>query len=85
MAGGQGAADHRDHFRQADEAERERRMRAFVKFPADGDGEHLLADDGEQPADEVKPEITQPEHGVVVRRRSFFCCVSLGHEICRSI
>src|ERR1017187_5802316 len=85
LAGHKKAKDHRGHFRQPDEAERERRVRALVKFPADGHGEHLLADDGEQTANEVKPEVAQPEHGVVVRRRILFCCVSLVHQACRLI
>ena len=80
MAGGQRAGDHRDHFREADEAERERRVRALVKLPADGHGEHLLADDGKQAAGEIQPEITQPEHGVVVRRRIFSGCCGFVHE-----
>jgi hypothetical protein len=63
---------HRDHFREADESERKRRFRPLVKFPADGHGEHLLAEDGEQPAGEVKPEIADLENGVGAFIGGFF-------------
>ena len=34
------------------------------KLPADRDGEHLLADDREQAAREVKPEVAVPKKGI---------------------
>ena len=64
MPGGQREQKHRDHLHQPHEAERQRRTGALVNFPADGDGEHLLAERRHEPANEIKREVPVPENGI---------------------
>jgi hypothetical protein len=80
MSRRQRAADHCDHFRKADDAEREWRVCALVQLPAHRHGQHLLAEHGGEPSDEVKPEIADAQHRVVVRWRIFSRLFGFVHQ-----
>ena len=56
-----GKQEHGQHLRETDQTQRQSRLRALVEFPADSDGEHLLAERGNEPAEEVQAEITVAE------------------------
>ena len=64
MSGGNRAKNHRNHQRQADERQRQRRMRAPIKFPVNCHDEHLLAERRDQSSDEVARVIRVSQNGV---------------------
>src|SRR5207248_8860001 len=54
VAGGKNKQDHRHHLCEADQSQRERRIRALIKFPSNRDRQHLLPQSG----DETRCQIT---------------------------
>ena len=80
VPGRQREQKHRDHQRQPHEAQRQGGIGAagsLINFPAEGHGEHLLAEHRHQPADEIKCEIPVPENGIRMLAR-------LGEAVRRS-
>ena len=74
-------------MRESHEAQRQRRTGAFIKFPADGHGEHLLAEQRHQAAQKIKREVPVPENRIRMvarrwlnrRRRQIFWQFSFLH------
>ena len=64
MSGGNRAKNHRNHQRQADERQRQRRVRPLVKLPVNRHDEHLLAERRDEAPDEVAGKIRVPQNGV---------------------
>lgn len=72
MSGGNRAKNHWNHLRQADQRQRQRRMRALIQFPVNGHDEHLLAERGDKSAGQIAEKIAITQNGVsAFRRRPF--------------
>jgi len=57
VACGKREADHRDHLRKANEAERDGLVRAFVKLPADRNRDHLLPERSDETSNKIQKKI----------------------------
>ena len=64
MSGGNRAENHRNHQRQADKRQGQRRVRALVKFPVNRHHEHLLAERRHEASDEIARKIRVSQNGV---------------------
>ena len=88
VPGRQREQKHRNHHRQPYEAQCKSRTGALINFPADGHGEHLLAEHSHQTAGQIKCEIPVPENGIRMlvtgfyrrRRQQIFWRFSLVHK-----
>jgi hypothetical protein len=79
MSGGNRAENHRDHQRQADEGQRQRRVRPLVKLPVNRHDEHLLAERRDETPDEVARVIR------VLQNRVGAFLLGLDHRLVRQI
>src|ERR1044071_533676 len=69
VAGRESKEYHRPHLCEPDQAEVQSGASAFVKFPADGHGEHLLTKGGDEKANEIEDKIPISQNGIRIMRQ----------------